>query len=217
METEGLCYRSSLPLGINMNPVEQAKNYDKIAGHWNGCKFNRKNGIDQHKRAFQYSNKQGKAIDIGCGSSGRIIDLFLEEGFEAEGLDFSQEMLKLAKSRHPEILFHYANICEWEFQYKYDFISAWDSIWHVPLNKQESVLRKLLNALNNKGVIIFTSGAVDEAGEGSNPFLGQELYHSAIGIPATLNLLYECGCICRHLENDDWPNQHLHIIAQKNA
>lgn len=200
---------------IKMDPVEQAKNYDKIANHWNGPKFNRENGIVQHKKAFQFVTNRGKAIDIGCGSSGRIIDLFYKEGFEPEGLDFSREMLKLAKSRHPEVTFHYANVCEWVCQTKYDFISAWDSIWHVPLQDQEFVLRKLCSALNHNGVIIFTSGAVDEAGASSNPFLGQELYHAAIGIPAILNLLNECGCICRHLENDDWPNKHLYVIAQK--
>jgi len=198
-----------------MDPTEQAKNYDKIADHWNSPNFNRKNGIDQHKRAFQFSKKQGKAIDIGCGSSGRIIDLLLQEGFEVEGLDFSHEMLKHAKARHPDVFFHHANICDWEPQKKYDFISAWDSIWHVPLDKQELVIRKLCSALNHEGVVIFTSGAVDEAGEGSSPFLGQELYHAAMCIPAILNLLIKCGCVCRHLENDDWPNKHLYIIAQK--
>ena len=198
-----------------MDPLEQAKNYDKIADHWNGSNFNRRNGIDQHNRALQFSKWQRTAIDIGCGSSGRIIDLLLEKGFEVVGLDYSSEMLNLARKRNPNVTFLHANICDWIFTVKYDFISAWDSIWHVPLNAQELVLRKLCNSLEDEGVIVFTSGAVDEPGEGSNPFLGQELYHAALGIPAILEILKECGCICRHLENDDWPNKHLYIIAQK--
>ena len=198
-----------------MNPVDQANNYDKIADHWDGSKFNRGNGIGQHKRALQFSKQSGKSIDIGCGSSGRIIALMLEHGLEVEGLDYSTEMLKHAKTRHPEVVFHHADICEWNFVEQYDFISAWDSIWHVPLEKQELVLRKLCGALADDGVIIFTSGAVDEAGDGSNPFLGQDLYHAALGIPTLLKVLNDCGCICRHLENDDWPNSHLYIIAQK--
>jgi trans-aconitate methyltransferase len=198
-----------------MNTADQADNYNKIAAYWNGPEFDRENGIEQHKRAFRFSRKSGKAIDIGCGSSGRIIDLMLAHSFEAEGLDFSIEMLKHAKTRHPEVVFHHADICKWNFVEKYDFISAWDSIWHVPLENQESVLRKLCTALADDGVIIFTSGAVDKAEDASNPFLGQELYHAALGVPALLDMLSDCGCICRHLENDDWPNQHLYIIAQK--
>ncbi|WP_448556687.1 class I SAM-dependent methyltransferase [Thalassotalea montiporae] len=198
-----------------MDTKQQASNYDKIAEHWNGSNFNRHNGIEQHKRAINFSNCNGKAIDIGCGSSGRIIELLLDKGFEVEGLDYSEEMLKLAERRHPDLTFHHADICEWQPPHKYDFISAWDSIWHVPLEAQSAVLDKLLNSLSAGGVIIFTSGAVDSAGEGSNPFLGQELYHAAIGIPAILELLNTNNCICRHLENDDWPNKHLYVVAQK--
>lgn len=200
-----------------MNPVQQAQNYDKIAAHWDSDRFNRHNGLAQHKRALQFVKNNNRAIDIGCGSSGRIIDLILNEGFHVEGLDFSAEMLKLARARHPDVVFHHANICEWQLPYQYDFVSAWDSIWHVPLDQQESVLRKLCNGLADDGVIIFTSGAVDSAGDGSNPFLGQELYHAALGIQNLLKILSDCECICRHLENDDWPNQHLYIIAQKRS
>lgn len=200
-----------------MNPKDQASNYDKIADHWNGERFNRKNGITQHKRALNFAAKNGRAIDIGCGSSGRIIDLLLDHGFEVEGLDFSTEMLKLARNRHPDVYFHHDDICVWKPKTKYSFISAWDSIWHVPLEFQAKVTSKLLDALEQNGVIIFTSGAVDEEGAGNNPFLGQELYHAAIGVPSILKLLEKHSCICRHLENDDWPNKHLYVVAQKRA
>jgi SAM-dependent methyltransferase len=198
-----------------MKPIDQANNYSKIATHWDGPKFYRKNGIEQHKRALNYAKTSGDAIDIGCGSSGRIIDLMLEHGFSVEGLDLSVEMLNLARKRHPNVTFHHADICQWEFTQKYDFISAWDSIWHVPLDQQESVLQKLCEALESDGILIFTSGAVDEPGTSSNPFLGQELYHAVLGIPNLLRLIDKLGCVCRHLENDDCPQLHLYLIVKK--
>ncbi len=198
-----------------MNPADQANNYNKIAGYWCGSSFNSENGIAQHKRALQFAKQTGIAIDIGCGSNSRILNLMLEHGFEVEGLDFSIEMLKHAKIKHPDLVFYHADICECKFTKKYEFISAWDSIWHVPLIHQELVLRKLCNALADDGILIFTSGAVDEAGDSNNLFLGQELYHAALGVPTLLDVLSNSGCICRHLENDDWPNSHLYIIAQK--
>jgi len=198
-----------------MKPTEQAANYDKIAAHWNSNRFNRENGISQHKRALNYAPEGGKAIDIGCGSSGRIIELLLKHGYQVEGLDLSSEMLKLARIRHPNVTFHHVDIDQWVSPVKYAFISAWDSIWHVPLARQAGVISNLLAHLENNGVIIFTSGAVDEKGEGSNLFLVQQLYHAALGIPAILSLLEKHHCVCRHLENDDWPNKHLYVIAQK--
>ena len=198
-----------------MTPQETAQSYDKLASHWNGESFNRLNGIEQHQRALKFVQNKGRAIDVGCGSSGRIIELLLAEGFETEGLDISAEMLRLAQARHTEQTFHHANICEWEFPQRYNFISAWDSVWHAPLKDQEPILKKLCAALEDDGVLIFTSGGLDAPGEVTNPFKEQPLYHAALGIPKLLQIISECGCVCRHLEYDQYPEMHLYLIVQK--
>ncbi|MCH7226069.1 class I SAM-dependent methyltransferase [Haloferula sp. A504] len=202
-----------------MDPRETARSYDALADHWSGDGFHRENGIDQHKRAIRFSRKSGVAIDIGCGSSGRIIDLLRDSGFAVEGLDISQGMLKQARARHPDVEFHLADIVTWDFPKQYDFISAWDSVWHVPLEHQEEVLRKLCAGLAGNGVLIYTSGGVDTPEEGSNPFMGQPLYHAALGIPKLLEVVSEMDCVCRHLEYDQASKgdvgKHLYLIVQK--
>jgi trans-aconitate methyltransferase len=97
-----------------METRQTANNYDQISHHWAGAEFNLKNGIAQHERALKFLGRTGAAIDVGCGSSGRIIALLLARGFEVEGLDFSGEMLALARPKHPDVLFHHADICTWE-------------------------------------------------------------------------------------------------------
>lgn len=198
-----------------MTPQETARSYDALAHYWNGETFNRKNGISQHERAIQFAKNKGSAIDIGCGSSGRIMDLLLAAGYEVEGLDIAPEMLRLAKERHPGQTFHRADICEWDFPGQYDFISAWDSIWHAPLEAHASILKKLCAALKANGILIFTSGGLDEAGDVSNPFLGQPLYHAALGIPKLLQIISGNGCVCRHLEYDQYPERHIYLIIEK--
>ncbi len=198
-----------------MTTQETAASYDELAGHWNSEKFCRANGIDQHKRALQFALKKRSAIDVGCGSSGRIIDLLLSGGFSVEGLDISMEMIRLAKLRHPHVLFHHADICEWSFPHKYDFISAWDSVWHVPLQQQRGVLTKLCDALTRNGILIYTTGGLDRPDHITNPCLGQPLYHAGWAIKDLLRTLDECHCICRHLEFDQFPEKHLYVIAQK--
>ncbi|MBC7979245.1 MAG: class I SAM-dependent methyltransferase [Armatimonadetes bacterium] len=198
-----------------MTPQQTAMSYDKLAFHWNSDEFNRSNGIAQHHRAFRFASTKGTAIDIGCGSSGRMIDLMISEGFDVEGLDISPEMVRLARLRHPQVLFHLADICDWEFPRKFDLISAWDSIWHAPLAAHEAILRKLCGGLNHGGILIFTSGGVDRAGEVTHPFLGQPLYHAALGIPRLLEIVSREGCICRHLEYDQYPEPHLYLIIQR--
>ncbi|HSI12153.1 MAG TPA: class I SAM-dependent methyltransferase [Chthoniobacter sp.] len=200
-----------------MTPRQIAKSYDQIAGRWNANDFDRTNGIAQHRRALQFVSSKLKAIDIGCGSSGRLLDLMIDEGFAVEGVDISPEMIRLARLRHPSVTFHLADICTFEFSWHYDFISAWDSIWHVPLSQHEAVLGNLCTALNPGGVLIFTSGGVEEPNEVTNAFSGAPLYHAALGIPRLLEIVSEHGCICRHLEYDQHPELHIYLIVQKGA
>lgn len=198
-----------------MKPEDQAAHYDRIAYHWDSEQFNRENGIRQHERALRLLKNPKTAIDIGCGSSGRIIDLLLQHGLSVEGLDLSKEMLRLARRRHPDITFHHADICSWEFPNQYDFISAWDSVWHAPLQNQAGILRKLCDGLNPGGILIYTTGNVDVPNEVCNDCLGEPLYHAALGIPEILKIIDGCACFCRHLENDDFPDLHLYLIIQK--
>ncbi|MGD1851360.1 MAG: class I SAM-dependent DNA methyltransferase [Cyanophyceae cyanobacterium] len=198
-----------------MNPEEIGKAYDQITYRWESEDFNRKNGIEQHKRALAFVKNKGKALDVGCGCTGRFIDLLQDEGFTPEGVDVSQEMVRLAKIRHLNVVFHHQNICEWTIPGKYDFITAWDSIWHIPLEQQETVLTKLVFSLNTGGVLIFSFGGTDEPGNHTNSFMGPEVYYSSLGINGFLQLFVSLDCICRHLEYDQYPELHTYLIVQK--
>ena len=68
-----------------MKPQDVGASYDQLAGHWDGDGFNRANGIAQHERALQFAPTDGRALDIGCGSSGRLIDLLVDHGFAEIG------------------------------------------------------------------------------------------------------------------------------------
>lgn len=89
-----------------MLPSEIAKSYDQIADRWRSDSFPSSNGIAQHERAIAFLKQKHAALDIGCGSSGRVIDLLLRHGFAVEGVDISQRMLDLAQARHPNVICH---------------------------------------------------------------------------------------------------------------
>jgi 2-polyprenyl-3-methyl-5-hydroxy-6-metoxy-1,4-benzoquinol methylase len=147
--------------------------------------------------------------------SGRFIDVLDRYGFQVEGIDVSEKMIALARQSHPHISFLQADICEWDLPRKYDLVLAWDSIWHIPLDRQEPVLRKICEGLAPGGVFMFTTGGRDDAEEKCDSCMGPPMYYSTLGIPKTLDLLTRSGCVCRHLEYDQYPEQHLYIIAQK--
>ena len=64
-----------------MEPTKIGEAYDQITHLWESDKFNRENGIAEHKRAISFVQYKGKALDVGCGCTGRFIDLLLDQGF----------------------------------------------------------------------------------------------------------------------------------------
>lgn len=198
-----------------MNPQDTGKAYDTITHLWETEEFNRNNGIEAHKRAIGFVEHKGLALDVGCGCTGRFIDLLQSEGFSPEGIDVSGKMIELARHRHPEVVFYQQDICEWDSPKKYDFITAWDSIWHIPLAQQENVLTKLVLSLNAGGVFIFSFGGTEDRGDHTDNFMGPEVYYSTLGTNNFLDLFIGLGCICRHLEYDQYPELHTYLIVQK--
>ncbi|MBD2105288.1 trans-aconitate 2-methyltransferase [Leptolyngbya sp. FACHB-261] len=198
-----------------MDPKDTAARYDQIAHWWQNEHQNSPYGIAQLERAIQFTSQRHSALDVGCGSSGRFIKTLFEHGFQAEGLDISREMINLAKQLHPEITFYVEDICRWIPPKLYSLISAWDSTFHLPLEAQEPVIEKLCNALEPGGVILFTCGGGHTNSEISGAFQGQNFEYSTLGVDAFLRILAKQNCTCRHLEYDQYPENHVYIVAQK--
>jgi RimJ/RimL family protein N-acetyltransferase len=123
-------------------------------------------------------------------------------------------MIALARDRHPEARLFHADICLWELPRSYDLIVAWDSTWHVPLARQEAVLTKLCRGLLAGGMLVCTTVGTDAPSEIQNSCMGPPMYHATLGIPKTLQVLADSGCVCRHLEYDQHPESHVYIVAQ---
>jgi SAM-dependent methyltransferase len=198
-----------------MEPLDTAARYDQIAQWWQTEHRDSSYGIAQLEQAIKFTSLRHSALDVGCGSSGRFINILSKQGFQAEGLDISQEMINLALLLHPEIPFYREDICCWIPPKLYSLISAWDSTFHLPLNAQEPVIKKLCDALEPDGVLLFTCGGGHTNSEIKGAFQGQDFEYSTLGVDAFLLLLTSHQCTCRHLEYDQYPENHVYIIAQK--
>ena len=197
-----------------MKPNLTGKAYDQITHRWARDTFNNENGIDQHERAIAFVESYGIALDVGCGCNSRYLECLTSKGFVYEGLDVSEEMISLARKQNPDVVFHHADICKWHNTQKYDFISAWDSIWHVPLDKQTSVLSKLIASLNAGGVFVFSCGGTSSPNEHIDDAMGVDVYYSSLGVNETLKLCLSAGCICRHVEYIQYPELHTYFIFE---
>ena len=118
-----------------MKPQEIGKAYDTITHLWQSQKFDRNNGIEAHNRAIAFVKDRGFALDVGCGCTGRFIDLLLESDFTPEGVDVSEGMIDLTRqkaSADKVLPSWYKRVVPSKH---YDFVTVWDSIWHVPLSE----------------------------------------------------------------------------------
>lgn len=196
-----------------MHPSTIGSNYDAIAHLWQRDTPD-SYGIAALERALRFCTRCETALDVGCGSQGRFLDLLGRRGSRTEGLDISPRMIALARERSPETTFHTADICEWQPTGEYDFISAWDSTFHLPLDCQAPVLSKLCRALRSKGVLLFTCGG-GPAGEIVGSFHGLEFGYSTLGVPEFVRILTAEGLSCVHVEYDQHPENHVFIVAVK--
>ena len=194
-----------------MTPEQVAASYDQIAHQWLDVSTY---GFAQIERAVAFVKNKGVALDVGCGA-GRCLGLLARHGFRTDGIELSPAMIALARERHPEARLFHADVGRWELPQAYDLIVAWDCVWHVPLAPQEAVLTKLCQGLAPGGVLVFTTGGTDAPLEKWDSCMGPPMYHATLGIPRTLQVLAGAGCVCRHLEYDQYPEAHVYLIAQR--
>lgn len=93
-------------------------------------------------------------LDFGCGS-GRDTKYFLEQGYQVEAIDGSEELCKMASELAGIEVKHmyFQELSEVE---RYDGIWACSSILHLNHNDLEAVLKKMALAVKANG-IIYTS------------------------------------------------------------
>lgn len=92
-----------------------------------------------------------KILDFGCGA-GRDTKYFLEQGYQVEAIDGSEELCKLAESYTGIPVKHmlFQELCAVDC---YDGIWACSSILHLPYQELREVLQKMAKALKSQGII----------------------------------------------------------------
>jgi len=89
-------------------------------------------------------SKNFSLLDVGCALGDGLA--FLQKHFPLAnfyGLDFSNIGIQQAKKRHPKIKFICADICSYEFNRKYDYITIIRTLEHF--SKPFQILDKCLN------------------------------------------------------------------------
>lgn len=135
-------------------------NKDKICEYFNSIaqlreKWNKRNYY-YHKLIRKYYGflipKGSKVLEIGCGTGDLLNSV---KPAYALGIDLSEEMIKIAKSKYPNYNFSVADVENFELEEKFDYIIISDLIcflWDIQL-----ALRNIKKVCNEKTRIIINS------------------------------------------------------------
>ncbi len=167
------------------------KAYEKIAD-W----------MDEHRRrdlfekawldkAIALLPKESRVLDLGCGTGEPMGQYFIDAGFQVTGVDGSNKMLEIAKSRCPKIGFILSDMRTINLHEKFDCIIAWHSFFHLSQDDQRKMFKTFASHLNPSGVLLYTSGP--EAGEVWSDNGGENLYHASLSPDEYKALLKQHG------------------------
>jgi ubiquinone/menaquinone biosynthesis C-methylase UbiE len=93
-------------------------------------------------------------LDVACGTGSHIA--YLKERYTVEGLDLNPEMLKLARKKHPEIIFHRGDMCSFHLGKHYDVVTClFSAIGHVKTRMRlRKAVRQMALHLKPGGLLI---------------------------------------------------------------
>jgi SAM-dependent methyltransferase len=99
-------------------------------------------------------SRGGKILDIGCGA-GRDLKRFVEDGFEAVGIDPSEKLAAIA-SKYSGCKVLISGVQDLKFIQEFDGAWACASLIHLPRNLLTGALERIFLALRPHGVLLIS-------------------------------------------------------------
>jgi len=126
--------------------------YDQIAVLWSAS---RQELWSYFKRFLDYVPAGSRVLDAGCGN-GRLVKLFETVKVDYTGLDFSQELISLAKKNFSDKKFLVGNLLKLPFDNNsFDVVFCLAALHHLPsTNYRRQALTELQRVLKPGGSLI---------------------------------------------------------------
>jgi len=105
--------------------------------------------VDQQKKS-----PGNHLLDVACGTGSHIA--FLKQHYRVEGLDFSPEMLTIARKKYPDVAFHRGDMTSFKLKNRFDIITClFSAIGHVKTKaRMRKAVRNMAGHLQPGGLMI---------------------------------------------------------------
>lgn len=157
----------SLDAGINEMTQDKTLNSYNLTAEAYAQNVGSLHPVEAGKQFVQMLPSNGLVLDLGCGP-GRDAKVFTEQGLRVMGIDFSTEMIALARQSAPIAHFEVMEMETLTFlSGMFDGVWASASLLHMPKNKFSLVLAQIHRVLKHRG--IFYLSLKEGKGEGLEP------------------------------------------------
>ena len=201
----------------NDDAIDVSSAYDRAAAKW---RASRPESLPPNlarllEVALATAPPTARVLDVGCGAGVPLTRALVSRGYRTTGLDFSRQQLKIARRELPTANLVFGDmrtVASSELGAPFDFIVAWDSVFHVPRIDHEAVFARFRSWLVPGGTILLSLGG--SAGEFTSEMLGETFSYSGYEPPESLRLIERAGLSVTHSEIDDPQSRgHFSIIA----
>ena len=120
----------------------------------------------------------GRILDLGCGAGEPIAAHFIDAGYRVTGFDFSQEMIRIARTRWPEGDWRIGDMRSMDLTERFDGVIGWNSFFHLTREDQPGVLARIAAQLCPGGRLMLTVGPAN--GEVTGRVGDDTVYHASL-------------------------------------
>ena len=167
------------------------KGYDRMAEEYHAVRqaFDSKGELGEFASLLP---KNAKVLDVGCGGGVPVAQFLVECGFDVTGIDFSKNMLRLARKSVPKAKFVLKDMTKLDLETgSFDGLTAFYSIIHVPREKHFSLFQSFHRILKPKGIMLVCLGP--DEWEATDKYYGTEMFWSHYDPKKSLQLIKEAG------------------------
>ena len=171
------------------------KNYNQIVEKWHQARTTLP-AMDKllFEEFIAQLPKSAAILDLGCGTGIPIAKKLAEAGHKLTLVDCSESQLEIANKILPKAAIVCAPMESYEISAQFQGVVIWDSLFHLPRNSHENILRRVYQHLEKNGVVLLTSGGSNSEEEPfTDEMFGVTFYYDSFPIPTLLQLVHNIG------------------------
>jgi cyclopropane fatty-acyl-phospholipid synthase-like methyltransferase len=145
-------------------------------------------------------------LDLGCGTGNPIAVHIASRGHRIVGVDGSEAMLAIAQKQLPDHRWIHDFMEHVEFDEVFDAVVCWDSLFHLPRQQYQPIIRKIHRWLVPSGRLMVSSGGLVGDNGFTDTMFDHEFFYDSLPPDQMVSMMEEIGFNILLAEMCDLPD-----------